>query len=1669
MATTTAATATGVTGMTGTTGATGVDKPKSRKKDKPPRHPPPETILDNNLNIQYVRGPSLGEGGFASCYLITDRDNNRYAAKVIQKTELQSHKTRQKLFAEIKIHQSLKHENIVRYHNCFEDEDFTLMDLIKRRKRLTEPEVRYYMRELVEGCAYLHQQKTIHRDLKLGNLFLTHDMHVRIGDFGLAAVILNEERKKTICGTPNYIAPEILFDTDNGHSFEVDIWSVGVIMYTLLVGKPPFQTNEVKAIYKKIRDNDYVFPEDVPISEEAKDLIASLLSPLPSSRPSVGDVLSHPFFASGYFPDYLDRTTLHDAPNLDTEERMFKESLLLQQNGDNVEPQESAADQVGSQQHPDLFDPPTPPYPKYSPSSQTTKRYSEEPSELAEMLPLSSPSAKRQMQGPNHQTSNTPTRSAANKQQQSNPIPHAAFQYGEQIKMELVDGGRVTTEIRTVNMDGGRATSGIQQHHNNRPQQQDQRKQTHQLHQQRQPAATSSLNVRDESSSTYDVHTAIKTEGSPSRRTSVSRTTSFAQQSRSQISTTRSGIVQSLSLSPSRSETASGAAVPSPAAASFSSSSRLPVPKSRLNSGSPQNGGQPEALATPTRSSFGHNITSPKAVTSATLSSSTAKQKAASPSPTSRRQPSEAPSGSELAVKSSPHRRQEGLPNRAGTAKESYQSIDAKFQQMSTGDIEMDGDLEMVMDMEVDSYPLRNADHPTTSSTNAVHPLDHDGNKGQHHPYKLRSTGSALLQPAQHQTRSRATLIQTVHGVERPASAMQRGYQQDGELSDAQQAIVSPRKGTTAAHAQLAESITKRSSQGSPQQRHQRHQHSFLHASQQGAQSSLEANHHPSVQIPRAPPSPTLRLSHRKSQQWTADAFVSTRASQEVLPEHEQEQDLVSPLSQQRHHRQHPVGLGLSGPDAEVPGGMVSSAVQGDVSMSDEGSSGNDFKQQQSLDARAAAQRRSQLHQHQQGNNRSSMEDPLRSPLASSLQRRNQQVKQLQNDQKQQHQLTPAVSSGMNNTNNPSKQSNETTIGMSTGGHSDEQDQVEVPSTSCVTTTSMSLSMHQDPNHQKQPSTQQQQQQVQDVPAKTLSDGTSRRKTKKVTMRDPPEDFHLRRVGICESVEKYLKDTILSRQEGAWITPSMDEPAPNHPSVFVTRWIDYERYGYGWQLSNGVVGVIYNDRTTLALSPNGVDIEVTESPNKRKRRNGASSTNFLRRRSQSEQQSAPPPHRRLESGSSRLSPIEPKSTKSMAALRAELRAGLEFEKKLDVDNECQVMAIYDDNDQPVGPPAPGEEGSMTMGSGPKVDGDDDYDAFLSGEFQEQDFYDEWDYEEFLESLDRTYCRMHSREIPRLAKRIKVLEGFRNYMAHWLVSLSPWVYQDLTLTKGMPFLTDMYRRKERKHVIVRLSNGIVQVNFADHTKLIFSQNGEIVTLIDNDEFSRRLTMTTYQALSPDYFYDPEDELDQRTLVEEELRQIESNLQHHRYGSARNGVEENRPVFHVDQDHDLSLFPRPHLRAKAAKLQQSSSPRYKTPHSQDQNEDQNEQQPRLVSPVDITDATHVDLHDINKEDEPLVILHSTLKHLHYEFVRRIRLALRLLTARKMENAHDRMKVRLENEQYLKDRDESRRRRAAKKEREEEEEKARMRSESSSGDVDEDDMKADVEDENEDDRET
>ncbi|VEL29726.1 unnamed protein product, partial [Protopolystoma xenopodis] len=180
-------------------------------------------------------------GGFAICFELTDvATKQKYAGKIILKSDLKRTSQKQKFNQEIEIHRSLTHEHIVGFHSSFEDAEFhyillelcnrfSLMELHKRRKVVTEPEARYFLRHVILGCAYLHQSRIIHRDLKLANLFLNDNMCVKLGDFGLATRInVKEEKKKTLCGTPNYIAPEILFK--QGHSFEVDLWSLGCIL-----------------------------------------------------------------------------------------------------------------------------------------------------------------------------------------------------------------------------------------------------------------------------------------------------------------------------------------------------------------------------------------------------------------------------------------------------------------------------------------------------------------------------------------------------------------------------------------------------------------------------------------------------------------------------------------------------------------------------------------------------------------------------------------------------------------------------------------------------------------------------------------------------------------------------------------------------------------------------------------------------------------------------------------------------------------------------------------------------------------------------------------------------------------------------------------------------------------------------------------------------------------------------------------------------------------------------------------------------------------------------------------------------------------------------------------------------------------------------------------------
>ncbi|XP_055902706.1 serine/threonine-protein kinase polo [Eupeodes corollae] len=297
----------------------------------------PDRLYDAGTNRTYKRMRFFGKGGFAKCYEIIDVEtNNVYAGKIVSKKLMMKHNQKEKMTQEISIHKSLNHKNVVKFHGFFDDslnvyivlelcKKRSMMELHKRRKVITDYECRYYIYQIIEGVKYLHDNRIIHRDLKLGNLFLNDQLHVKIGDFGLATRIEFEgERKKTLCGTPNYIAPEIL--TKKGHSFEVDIWSIGCVMYTLLVGQPPFETKTLKDTYTKIKKCEYRVPNFM--RKSAATMVIAMLQSNPDKRPTIRELLNFEFINASEVPSSLPSSCLTMAPRLGLNETMEAESEL---------------------------------------------------------------------------------------------------------------------------------------------------------------------------------------------------------------------------------------------------------------------------------------------------------------------------------------------------------------------------------------------------------------------------------------------------------------------------------------------------------------------------------------------------------------------------------------------------------------------------------------------------------------------------------------------------------------------------------------------------------------------------------------------------------------------------------------------------------------------------------------------------------------------------------------------------------------------------------------------------------------------------------------------------------------------------------------------------------------------------------------------------------------------------------------------------------------------------------------------------------------------------------------------------------------------------------------------------------------------------------------------
>jgi len=315
--------------------------PNNAEAPRPKEIPIPNIIVDTNTKRKYERCKFLGKGGFAKCYELKDLATGEImAGKILPKSLLKKSHQEENVNREIRLHKAVAHKHLVKLYTFFEDANFvyillelcrkrSLMEMLKMRKNITEPETRYLLRQILLGCLYLHENKIIHRDLKLGNVFLNDHMYVKIGDFGLATKVEddremdlglatnvedNTKMNKTLCGTPNYTSPEVL--GKKGHSYEVDVWALGCILYTLLVGKPPFETPSLKDTYRRIMKNDYVIP--VWIGPLARNLIQRMLQHEPAKRPSVAEILRDEFMTTGHLPSRLPVSVLTMAPRFDT-------------------------------------------------------------------------------------------------------------------------------------------------------------------------------------------------------------------------------------------------------------------------------------------------------------------------------------------------------------------------------------------------------------------------------------------------------------------------------------------------------------------------------------------------------------------------------------------------------------------------------------------------------------------------------------------------------------------------------------------------------------------------------------------------------------------------------------------------------------------------------------------------------------------------------------------------------------------------------------------------------------------------------------------------------------------------------------------------------------------------------------------------------------------------------------------------------------------------------------------------------------------------------------------------------------------------------------------------------------------------------------------------------
>jgi len=245
----------------------------------------PADISDKALKVdQFTLGKTLGTGSFGRVKFATYKPNEKYyALKILKKSAIIRMKQVDHIASEKAILLTLKHPFIVNMYGCFHDSRYLYLVLeyivggeffthLRKAGRFDCDTSRFYAAGISSIFEYCHSKNIIYRDLKPENILLNIDGYLKLTDFGFAKVI--EYRTYTLCGTPEYIAPEVLLN--KGHGKPVDWWTLGILVYEMIVGYPPFVDEDPMGIYQKILSGKIVFPK--LFDKDAKVLVKKLLT-----------------------------------------------------------------------------------------------------------------------------------------------------------------------------------------------------------------------------------------------------------------------------------------------------------------------------------------------------------------------------------------------------------------------------------------------------------------------------------------------------------------------------------------------------------------------------------------------------------------------------------------------------------------------------------------------------------------------------------------------------------------------------------------------------------------------------------------------------------------------------------------------------------------------------------------------------------------------------------------------------------------------------------------------------------------------------------------------------------------------------------------------------------------------------------------------------------------------------------------------------------------------------------------------------------------------------------------------------------------------------------------------------------------------------------------------